>query len=137
MALLPPKAKEKLGKPWRGPFLIVQKITDVTYKVQASKAAKPQVVHVDSLKPYKGISAPESWLHINMTSDSHPVVQDNSSVCPEVQDPSEDISVAQDDISEHPVVPSCIGSGPARQDIGHESLGRGHRLRKPPDRLDL
>lgn len=44
----------KLRNHWIGPFLIVKKISDVTYKIQESPRSKPKVVHSDRLKPYKG-----------------------------------------------------------------------------------
>ena len=33
----PPTAKQKLGKPWQGPFLIVKRLTDLTYRIQQSE----------------------------------------------------------------------------------------------------
>lgn len=39
---------------WIGQFLIVKKISEVTYRIQESPRSKPKVVHSDRLKPYKG-----------------------------------------------------------------------------------
>ena len=58
----PPKTKEKLGKPWRGPFLIVGKPSDVTVCIQRNLTDKILTVHVHTLKAYLGDNAPKSWL---------------------------------------------------------------------------
>lgn len=51
----------KLRNHWIGPFLIVNKISDVTYRIQESPRSKPKVVHSDRLKPHKGENKPE-WM---------------------------------------------------------------------------
>ena len=51
----------KLDCPWEGPYLVVPKLSDVTYQIQRSRRAKPKVIHVDRLKPYLG-PALESWI---------------------------------------------------------------------------
>lgn len=44
----------KLTRPWTGPFLIITKISDVTFRIQASPRGKAKVVHADRLKPCVG-----------------------------------------------------------------------------------
>ena len=44
----------KLEPKWTGPFLIMNKLSDVIYRIQESSRAKPKVVHVDRLKEYLG-----------------------------------------------------------------------------------
>ena len=46
---------------WVGPYKVLQKITDVTYKIQESPNSRQIVVHVDHLKPYHG-TVPTVWL---------------------------------------------------------------------------
>ncbi|CAC5426234.1 unnamed protein product [Mytilus coruscus] len=48
----PPKRNQTLGLGWTGPYLVIEKITDVTYKIQKSEQTKSIMVHVDHLKPY-------------------------------------------------------------------------------------
>ena len=50
----------KLQLRWKGPFLIVSKLSDVTMRIQMSPRAKPMVVHVDRLKPCHGVQQ-EKW----------------------------------------------------------------------------
>ena len=50
----------KLQRKWRGPLLIVDRYTDVTYLV-ATGLTDRRVVHFDMLKPYGGITRP-FWL---------------------------------------------------------------------------
>jgi hypothetical protein len=51
----------KLLRWWTGPFLITDRLSDVTYRIQKSKGAQSKVVHFDRLKPYRG-RARKSWL---------------------------------------------------------------------------
>ena len=44
----------KLELRWDGPFLVVKKLSDVTYRVQRKPGSKAFVVHGDRLKPYTG-----------------------------------------------------------------------------------
>lgn len=47
----------KLTRPWTGPYLIVTKISDVTFRIQASPRSRPQIIHADRLKPCVGFTA--------------------------------------------------------------------------------
>ena len=47
----------KLCRFWTGPFLILDKINEVNYRIQASPRSKPLIVHADRLKPSEGITA--------------------------------------------------------------------------------
>ena len=47
--------------PWEGPYLVVSKLSDVTYRIQRSRRPKPKVIHANRLKPYLG-PALESWI---------------------------------------------------------------------------
>ncbi len=51
----------KLTSPWKGPYVIVQVLDDVTCRVQAGPRATPKVYHVDRLKLYKGRRPPGWW----------------------------------------------------------------------------
>ena len=61
--LFTPKRKKgvspKLQRNWDGPFVILKKVNDVTFRIQKSPRSKPKVVHHDRLKLYTGkISSP-------------------------------------------------------------------------------
>lgn len=43
---------KKLRNHWIGPFLVIKKLSDVTYRIQETQISKPKVVHSDRLKPY-------------------------------------------------------------------------------------
>ena len=43
----------KLTSFWRGPFKVIEKCTDVTYKIPCGRRGKPQVIHVDRIKAKK------------------------------------------------------------------------------------
>ena len=63
--LFTPKKKvgrtPKLQRWWEGPFAVLQRINDVTYKIQRTARAKPQIVHRNRLKSYKGDVQLEWW----------------------------------------------------------------------------
>ena len=40
----------KLACLWRGPFKVITKITDVTYKINCGRKGKSQVIHVDRIR---------------------------------------------------------------------------------------
>ena len=44
----------KLQLRWEGPWLILKRMSDVTFRIQLKRGSKPRVVHVDRLKPYLG-----------------------------------------------------------------------------------
>lgn len=50
----------KLQRSWEGPFVIINPINDVIYKIQKGPKTKPKVVHQDRLKPYNGNNIP-TW----------------------------------------------------------------------------
>jgi hypothetical protein len=51
----------KLTRSWEGPFLVIKRLSDVTYRIQKSPRAKLKVVHFDRLKQYRGTDQ-VSWL---------------------------------------------------------------------------
>ncbi|CAG2243564.1 unnamed protein product [Mytilus edulis] len=67
----PPKVNQTLGLGWTGPYLVIEKITDVTYKIQKSEQTKSIMVHVDHLKPYLGRNEPNNWVLNNTLNISH------------------------------------------------------------------
>ncbi|XP_033114948.1 uncharacterized protein LOC117115315 [Anneissia japonica] len=44
----------KLECRWKGPYLIIDKLTEVTFRIQLSPRGARRVVHCDQLKPYEG-----------------------------------------------------------------------------------
>lgn len=57
----PPKANQKLGLGWVGPYLVMEEITPWVYKIQKQENARPINVHVDHLKPLEGEDHPTDW----------------------------------------------------------------------------
>jgi hypothetical protein len=45
-----PGLTTRLACLWRGPFKVIAKITDVTYKINCGRKGKPQVLHVDRIR---------------------------------------------------------------------------------------
>ncbi|MBF2463460.1 hypothetical protein [Listeria welshimeri] len=52
---LPKKGKcPKLQARWEGPYTVVTRINDVTYRIKKGLRGKPKVIHVDRLARYQG-----------------------------------------------------------------------------------
>ena len=51
--------KKKLSRLWTGPWVIVEKLTDVLYKIKHSQTSPPSIVHADNLKLYRGNVVPK------------------------------------------------------------------------------
>ena len=51
----------KLQPRWLGPYLIVTRMSDVTFRIQASPRSHPMVVHADRMKKYEGIER-QAWV---------------------------------------------------------------------------
>ena len=52
----------KLSCTWEGPYLVIERLCDVVYKIQKTSKSTPKVVHSNRLKKYWGDNAPASWL---------------------------------------------------------------------------
>lgn len=50
----PLDAGQELKLGWTGSYLVVNKISPLTYSFQKSLHARPLIIHVDHNKPYKG-----------------------------------------------------------------------------------
>lgn len=50
----------KLSCKWKGPFLVVKKIDDITYLIKKSEKQRATVFHIDRLEPYQGRNIP-AW----------------------------------------------------------------------------
>ena len=58
--VIPRGQNKKLHHPWTGPFKELQKLSDVTYRLQrTSGRCRKQVVHFDRLKPYHPVTTQE------------------------------------------------------------------------------
>ncbi|GBN25177.1 hypothetical protein AVEN_164512-1, partial [Araneus ventricosus] len=43
----------KLQQNWERPYTVVKKLNDVVYRVQMSPNAKPKVIYINRLAPYR------------------------------------------------------------------------------------
>ena len=49
----------KLRWPWEGPYVVVEWLNDVVYRIQRGPQKKPKVVHRDRLWKYSGVECPD------------------------------------------------------------------------------
>lgn len=51
--VIPKGTSRKLHSPWKGPYKVIKRISDIVYRIQDTQGRKKkQVVHFDRLKPY-------------------------------------------------------------------------------------
>ena len=77
------KAKKKGSSPklelrWVGPYLVVKRLSDVTYRIQLKPRSKAFVVHADRLKPYTG-EALKTWEYRPEVVEEQPEAPEESS----------------------------------------------------------
>jgi len=110
-----------------GPYLVLEAIRDVNYRVQRCSRSRKQVVHVDKINKYLG-QAPHPWEVIGGGHDQPPEVDptppeltfDDSffSHLPEIYNPDEDVGVPlvpaarEDDGEQFTVAPDFQGTTP-------------------------
>ena len=57
-----PVASKKLGRGWRGPFVVTRVISDVVYEIQYHPTVRPRTVHVDHLKKCFSWADRDNWV---------------------------------------------------------------------------
>ena len=55
---------------YEGPFLVLKRLDDLTYRIQKGARGKPKVVHHNRLKPYEGENVPR-WLPQEKTNEGN------------------------------------------------------------------
>ena len=106
----------KLTNRWEGPFKVITRLSDVTYRIQLTPRSKPKIVHFDRLKPFEGPN-PASWPELDDTN------------LPDL--PAEDSSNHSGDEDED----GSVDAGQAEVPPLDEELSRRYpsRSRRPPD----
>ncbi len=91
----------KLGRPWTGPYRVMERLTDVVYRVQATPRSKPYTVNRYRLWRVTG-SLPEDWWTNGGSRAAESLVQDNAiePVSLPVLDPEEIEDAERADVSE-------------------------------------
>ena len=114
----PPNLKSKLNPPYTGPFRVMAKLGDVTYKIQRTPKSKPMVVHVDHLKMFHANTPPDIW-PISEKGDQH-LSPEGDSLGNDAADECDDrvctdVSRDADHASESSVEPPINNELPVRQ----------------------
>jgi hypothetical protein len=90
----------KLSRPWEGPFKVVKRLSDVTYRIQKSVKTKPKVVHFDRLKLYKGENPPQ-WDNKDTEENVLNVEDMDETILYDVNDYVNKPSKRKDTVKEH------------------------------------
>ena len=113
----PPKAKQKLGQGWTGPYLVTHKVSDVLYQIQASSSSRPTIVHVDNLLPYEAEIMLTNWRHFLSTNKTNSDDEFDNNEC----------KVCDSD---------CDTNGSQRSGQNLKWISRFVRVRRPPKYLN-
>ncbi|CAC5415821.1 unnamed protein product [Mytilus coruscus] len=108
----------KLQCNWDGPYLILNSISDLVYRIQKLESSKPRVVHYNRLKPYHGDF--DNWLIktvIQKDTESHATAMEENNI-------EFDIELSENE--------QCDMSNFQTDNIEY---GRGHRVKRPPNRF--
>jgi len=94
---------------YKGPFLAIRAVSPLTVEIQRSARSRPNVVHVDKLKEFRG-TPPSSWLDSRTVSDegnspsSTPMAtvgtSPESEVSPTKADEGSSAGIAEDSLAE-------------------------------------
>ncbi|MEW8545935.1 MAG: hypothetical protein AB2693_20630, partial [Candidatus Thiodiazotropha sp.] len=77
----PPLADQKVEIDWDGPYLVIKKISELTYTIQKSPTSRQINVHVDHIKAYRGDNSPIPWVGPN----GEPIPGENAIPGPRVE----------------------------------------------------
>lgn len=117
----PPKANQKLGSGWTGPYRVVRKFSDITYEIRHETTKKTVVVHVDRLKQLHGDGTSEN----QYDSDND---QDESCLCDQSSDSECDNMSDQEESEPLAYESPDLDAAPSRR---ADTFSRKGRLIKP------
>ena len=116
-----PAAGRKLELDWTGPYLIVDKLSDLCYSIQKNPQRPILNVHIDHIKPYLGENSPEPWVTVNVETDTE-ASQNKMLPIPELQEESLPISESREEGEESNYVPlpsdTTVVKSPVRTRVG-------------------
>ena len=119
----------KLTCPWKWPYVAIDRINDVVYRIRQGPRSKPSVVHKDRLKPYHG-TIDKTWLptHDLMPDRTYLTAQEDIQTAAQdaTGEPTEDHATPQTQRDESTRTPhqDALRLNP--------DVRRGTRRRQPP-----
>ena len=129
---VPRGTSRKLYRPWSGPFVVVKKLSDVTYRVQELRNRRRRlVVHFNRLKPYRRTDARHQW---SRKESDPPTVQRKEE--PERHHFGSQLELVDDD-GENPTPAAQPDPRRSESQVGQRSGERRYpqRTRQPPNRF--
>ena len=121
----------KLQRFWDGPYIVKDKLSDVTYRIKKSQRSKPKVVHHDRLKLYtKGgnsvVTRDSRCCDVGCQTDHfQPISSDRS-----LSDRNSVVKTGDPMLEDKGDSATAVVTTNER----HGRLGRGQRIRRPPRR---
>ena len=87
-----PGLTNKLRLPWDGPYLVVEKLSDVHVRIQKSPRSKCKIYHVDHLKPYEGPTL-DGWNYTKKPLEDKPEEEERPARAETPKEPPNEIVV--------------------------------------------
>ena len=130
----PPKANQKLGKGWTGPFRVMSCPTDVNVVIRYKPNDRDIRVHIDHLKLYYG-ETPSLWAEFPVENDPVQVIIEDVRDLTISQGSrlETDFTIEDNDNEEGDDYDNLVPQIDEQKDV---TVRKGSRLRKPPNRLD-
>lgn len=108
----PPKANQKLGSGWIGPYEVLRKLSDISYEIKHVDTGNTVIVHVDHLKAARGRGVTYNYLQSQDTE------MDSAETISDCSDSDSDSDVTNDCMP----MPSSVSQSPSV--IRHSQWGR-------------
>ena len=103
----------KLQFKWKGPYLVTDRLSDMTYRIQEKPKSKPKVVHYDKLKLYVG-PALRNWR-------VKPRVQQEKHVENQENEPLQVSTTAEDELESSDHAKNAKQSSSIQEDLPEEA----------------
>ncbi|MCG8112852.1 MAG: RNase H-like domain-containing protein [Candidatus Thiodiazotropha taylori] len=118
-----PKLKREV---WKGPLVVVRKLSDILYELKGNPKSKPKIIHHDRIRPFKCSSIPQWVLSLQQDLKVGNTFVDSSTKKVLSGQGLRDKTIdKQSKVDHNPKI--CMGP----------ELSLGKRTRKPPERLQL
>ena len=117
--------RSKLNPQYIGPYLVLSRQGEVTYKIQLGPQNKPITVHVDHLKHFECEQPPQSWVEVDNVRET-PHTDDNGIVT-QLPDPSDTQSTLRNNVPQEDTTLETTSE--------HKRNQRTQRRRKMPSKF--
>lgn len=119
-----PKLKREI---WKGPLVVIRKISDILYEIKGAPKIKPKIIHHDRMRHFNSSSIPQWVLSLQQSLKTDNTFAKDAT--------NKTVKVQKSNVKQlNNKVNNDRGSS---ENIQEGQVRRGQRLRKEPERLQL